>query len=706
MLGARPTWNAAVDEEVRRPLWVVLDDSRSMGVVDDPPEGATTRPSGEARGGASRADVLNAALRESEGAIRRVCRLYDVRPVRLSETLDGTLAGTAAWDWQVTPSAPASPITATLRHVSEEAEQESAAGVLLLTDGAEANAAESDFREVAARVGTLGLPIEVIAFGPGVDGSPRIELEQLDVPKRADVHDQIHVVGEGVVVGGDNADVVLTMQWDGETVEQERVRCGPKERTFSTDWYAAPPGPGVHRLTLAARFADAAESPQFERDAIVEVTQGGIRVLLIEGAPRNETAFVTRALATSDVVTLDRLFLLPETSPLDSVSHVDADVWRRYDVVILGCVPRWRMTLDSLDALRERVATQGMGMLLAGGERLYEQAGFAGSAIAGMAPVTWSADGKNDAGPAGQADPEARLLPARGAMARRLLDIGEAGGGDSIWASLPPIGRATAFGDPKPLATTVATTTGGQSLLIAHEFGQGRVAAAGWEATWPWALSGERGAAWHRRFWRQMVGWLANRRPRAWVISDRSSYDALAGSAAARVRIRAGVTIPATTGAGADGGGLVNPTLRLVRSDDSEQPLDLTENGGEWESSLPLPGEGEYELHFSIARADGGPLEASTRFRVHRTDVELAPPTSRHDLLDVLAEETVGQGGAVNSVAEFRDVLGRWIDAYEPRTVKRAVTFDPMERRPWLLLILIAATFAAEWLLRKRVWSA
>jgi len=48
-----------------------------------------------------------------------------------------------------------------------------------------------------------------------------------------------------------------------------------------------------------------------------------------------------------------------------------------------------------------------------------------------------------------------------------------------------------------------------QPLLVAHNFGDGRVMAFAGDSTWRWWMQGYESA--HKRFWRQIVLWLAKK---------------------------------------------------------------------------------------------------------------------------------------------------------------------------------------------------
>jgi NAD(P)-dependent dehydrogenase (short-subunit alcohol dehydrogenase family) len=75
------------------------------------------------------------------------------------------------------------------------------------------------------------------------------------------------------------------------------------------------------------------------------------------------------------------------------------------------------------------------------------------------------------------------------------------------WQALPPLEGANDLGRLVPAAKPLAVTADGRPLLVGREYGDGRVLAFAGDSTWRWAMQGA--VEQHRRFWRQLVLWLA-----------------------------------------------------------------------------------------------------------------------------------------------------------------------------------------------------
>src|SRR5262249_45257244 len=117
----------------------------------------------------------------------------------------------------------------------------------------------------------------------------------------------------------------------------------------------------------------------------------------------------------------------------------------------------------------------------------------------------------------------------------------------AAWSRLPPVQSATALGSIKQTAEVFASTPSGEPLIAAITAGKGRSVAVGPGDTWRWCMESDDGSALHTRFWRQLVLWTANRRPSAYIRSDRPRYERAAlRSARGKVRVEARIADPLT----------------------------------------------------------------------------------------------------------------------------------------------------------------
>lgn len=719
---ARPAW-IAVHAEWEKPLLAVLADaSRSMSIVDDP----------RAEQRATRMERLRQALDQDPDLLDRLEVLYEVRPFAFS----GRARPAATWTPEPDESPSALAVAVRAAGQMRSAQGEPPVGILLLSDGGENTAGADVVTQAAEELARQQTALLAVGVGPEGEGAPGVEMEPLVVPARVGSRALLHATLAARVRGCAASWIEASMAWDGQAAESRRVRIDEDRVALREEFELLPPGPGVHRLTAQIALPAALGGARLERSAMVEVRDERVRVLMLEHRPRSEAAFAARALQGDPrFEVVQRLLAGSERDP----GPADPG---EFDVVVLGSVRREQ--LDSLAApLAEAVARHGVGLLLAGGQAVFNRGALTDSPLADVCPTLPrlappAADDKARFTPteAGQQHPILRGVDGSPVDGRSTAGAAAAASGPSlIWSRLPELVGVARLGDAKPLAVVLAADERGRPLLAGQEFGRGRSLAAAWEDTWPWALRSDEGGELHRRLWRQMAAWLANRRPTAWVVTEQPSYPRAALAAGQQtVWIRAGVASAEALAARAAGGER-RPRLRMGRLAASAtapvlegQPTSAAASVGEWDIPLRRSGEqwvaalpeglsaadwlraGEYELHFEAEPADpqrasegvSSALTARTQFRILDVDVEMQEPTANLDLLRRAADRTSSVGGAYYPLERLAEVLQRLAATDRRRYVERQVRFRPSEQAPWLVLLLAVGGLAIEWAVRRR----
>lgn len=738
MIG-QPRWDWVVVEWEEPLLAVLLDQSRSMSITD--------RESPEEQ---SRAESVNQAITDARPSIDRLDDLYEVQRFGLGEECK-VLEG-----WRVVPQAPVSAIAAALRQVGQRrsVHGEPPIAVLLISDGAENAVNPQVVREVAEELAAQRTAMLAVGVGPAGVLTPAVVLDPLVVPGRIASRDRVRVPVTAHVTGCAGRAVRVSVLWGDQVVEERRVRIERAAQPTATEFELQPPGVGLHRLTARVTLPTVLGGGSFGTSVVVDVGDDRIRVLMLEGQPRNELTFAARAVGADARFELTQRRLLGAAGELETGAPATELRWSDYDVVILGNVPKKRLDFDTLADLADAVRERGVGLLMVGGRAFYHEGYYSRSDLQDVSPVGFKLGRPAD-------DYRPRFRPTEsGRRHPVLLGVDEpAAPGvptaqpSEFWDGLPALSGAARFGKPKPLAAVLAADESGRPLLAALDVGRGRTIAAGWDSTWPWALSSAEGLAAHGRFWRQMVAWLANRRPVAWVVTDRSSYvqAALTGGQQ-KLRIRAGlsgVETPSESGRPAEFKASLR--LRLVRADNADQPtvqeeaptvtaagpptttpagsdwtIPLRRRGNEWRAELPEDlrtqawlTSGEYELLFVVEQTvadesstpaapdqpgDGKPLAltARTGFTVTAVDLELLEPTANLGLLREAAARTESVGGGYYSVDELSEAVRRLAEDDRRRRIERPAAYDLVGQQRWSILLLVTAALVLEWVVRKR----
>jgi hypothetical protein len=712
VLIARPAWDWVV-VEFRRPLLVVLlDQSESMALA-----AADQLPAGQ-----SRADLANAVFQRTRAALTKLSDTYDVRLYGFGAT------HTTTTEWHIRPEAPVTSLAAALRDAPllRSADGAASAGVVLISDGADNVDGPRAVRNAAREMAQRAIPLWAVGVGPPPGQTPMVELTPLVLPRQLGIRDRLRVPVSARVQGCAGTFVTLQLLWGTEPTTEQRRRIDRDTQQLRHEYELVPPGPGVQRLTARVTLAETLGGQSFETFALVDVRDQGIRILHLEDAPRSEAAFIARALRSDPrlEVVADFFFNAPGHAP-------QPVAWSDYDVIILGRL-RKPLPADTLQDLARAVTQHGTGLLLAGGRGLLNDVNHDGGPLATLSPAQLVLDqfGLDGPLPFQLTDSGARhpiLQPSvpdhPAPTTQSAADTTDA------WSNLPPLSGAAVLGATKPIASVLAVTSGDRPLLVAHEVGRGRCVAAAWETTWPWALYSEQGRELHHRLWRQTALWLANRRPHAWVLTDRPEYPLAAlEQGRRRVRIRAGLSgldllSQPETLATADA------RLELI-IDGTRHPVRLEQRGDEWLAELPAPGDeltnlpaGRYTLEFTVRglqsdasspSAETAPappradhvLSAGTAFDVRAVQLETTPPTADLATLRSAAEETASAGGSYHDLAALPQLLDRLLATDRRTEIRRTMRYSTVSNEPWVLLVALTAVLALEWSIRKRLGLA
>ena len=150
---------------------------------------------------------------------------------------------------------------------------------------------------------------------------------------------------------------------------------------------------------------------------------------------------------------------------------------------------------------------------MCGGLQSFGAGGYAATALANVLPVEMDDFERQRPGEPVRADVhlsgQPKLRPTAIGQRHFVMRLGSAAENASLWDQLRPLEAANQFRGLSPRANVLAESENGKPLLVAQNFGNGRVMAfAGW-STWRWWLDGFQEA--HQRFWRQVVLWLARK---------------------------------------------------------------------------------------------------------------------------------------------------------------------------------------------------
>ncbi len=577
-------------------------------------------------------------------------------------------------------------------------------GVILLSDGAQHAYPPRDLPpQTAARsIADLGGPLWTVTFGQHLGGGQGRDaaVVNLSVSETVYLDNRLEVAGRVRLEGLAARPAAVVLLVEGEAGVLEEVA----RTTVSTPNNA---GEEAVRLewtpkTLGERKIVLRVEPQEgevvvtnnELSTFVSVVDGGLRVLYLEGALRVEQRFLRRVLAASPDMQVDFRWIdssRRDRWPVDLGRQLTAD----YDVYLIGDLDSAALRPDDLRIMLQRVAA-GTGIGFLGGFHAFEAGGWASSAIGPLVPFEVDPLARQRFGepvrPGGHLEGPLRMLPDRqfgGISILRQADT-EAES-RSVWDKLPTLSGANQLGRLVPTAKPLAGTPDGRPLLAAREYGEGRVLAFAADSTWRWVMQGAREQ--HRRFWRQLVLWLARR--------DDQEADSL-WLRLARRRISPGTPLEfdaAISAADGDPRPDANLEAVVVAPDGSSRSVRVTAAGGAFSGTVTECVEpGDWQLVVRGQRpGEAEPRERSARFTVYRQDLELANPRANPLLMQQIATETSGGRRLPEELPAIFEEIGSRPSVYESREQWSLTFWDS-----WPMLALLTGALIAEWYLRKR----
>jgi hypothetical protein len=662
-------------------MLVLVDASASMGIADEP-------------GGRSRAQSLAQAFADAGDLYHQLRSLYQVKQFEFAETLHPVEELTFSAEGGRTALGDA------LSQLLRGQMPSRLAGVLLATDGASNSGPPPE--DVAQAYRKLHLPLYIVACGeerPG-RGARDVAVDHLDAPKAVFVRNVAAVTASVSLLGVAQEPVAVRLLVDDQEVDHRTIASRADEEPVTVRFRYLPTTAGYHKVTVEAVPVPNERTTGNNRvSAYLNVLSGKVAVLYLEGTVRWEFKFLRRALEEAREVDLSaRVILAPAgrdgTSALKPDEH-----WDQFEVVILGDLPRDRLTTPQQEALAKAVA-EGTGLITLGGYDTYGSAFFQTPLDPlfplYLEPVTFQREGTYRVHPTAQAEGHPAVTLSQGE--------GESG---ALWGELPELVGGVKPTRLKPAATTLLVDPTGAPVLVVQPYGRGRVASLLADTTWRWAVAGEKEKELHRRFWRQLVLWAGGReglkRENLWIELAQTRYlpkepvtpafhlEDASGQPLRDATIEASVR-PAA-------GGPAPESQAPQAPQRSETPLRLYRTGDHWESLFTPTEDGDYAIEAKavVTNSTNPPSTATARFVVERANLELADPLAH---IGVLAQMVRTTGGTLIRPDGLGPLLEKLAGEHHQVELERVNRRD-LWNRPELLL-LIVGLLTADWVLRRR----
>src|SRR5215212_2747745 len=357
---------------------LVADDSRSMQMAD-------------AGDGRTRLDAMRAALFGANAPFQqRLQEKFRTQSYGFSSQLNNIGGGE-----ELTGEGLSSDVSGALAEAARRSTGAPLSAVVLVSDGAANAGADlaAELRNLRAR----GLPVYTVGVGDARRPADA-ELVRVALPRRVLVGSSVEVEAFVRASGYGATKVRIAASEDGRAVKTEEFNLRGGE-TEVVRMELVPATAGVHRYTFDVQpLADELTLENNRREALVEVVEGPLRVLYVEGEPRWELGKLRDSLGRDEknveLVSLlrtgeNKLYrqgVSGEAELAEGFPKTEEELFA-YDGLMLGSVEASFFSVEQLRAVEAFVARRGGGLLAVGGRYAFGGGGYAGTPVADALPV-------------------------------------------------------------------------------------------------------------------------------------------------------------------------------------------------------------------------------------------------------------------------------------------------------------------------------
>jgi uncharacterized membrane protein len=690
----RPTLVYVESHKEKATLVLLVDQSRSMQVRD-------------ALNNKSRWESLRNALDDSVPALRKLGRDFEIKVY----TFDAETHPVDIKDGHIAlpdvPSGQQTAIGAALDDVLRQENGKRLLGIVMLTDGRQQALPPRDLpaQDVAVQLRHQGYKVFPVPFGEsrGLGGVQDVAVVDFPPPSAVFVDTEMVVRGQVKVSGYVNKEIPVRLllgssDKDMKVIGETKLKATEDGQIMPVEFNYKPDTPGEFKLTLEA-IPQPGElvTTNNRQSSFVQVLKGGLHVLYIEGDLRVEQKFLRRSLDASRDIKVDSIRIDPrhvkETKPGDFADLLKPG---KYDVYILGDIDSTAFTDAELEDLRKSV-DQGKGLIMLGGFHTYGPGGYYDTRLADVLPVEMDRTERQswDDGPR-----EDMHLKGPLKMTPRPRELGHfvltlAAGPEAnaaAWEKLPPLEGANRFYKLKLGASVLADADGREQnpLLVTQTYGKGRVIAIAGDSTWRWWMHGFQSA--HKRFWRQIVLWLARKdqenQGNVWVRLDNTRY--FPGN---RVEFTAGAqsqqSEPITD---------AEFKVEIVKPGDKRAAVVMVGKEDHMTGSFrDTQQPGDYTIEVSASRKGELLGTARAQFTVAEQDLELDNASSDPDAMKGVALASEGKVLRPETLPQWLDDLAKNTDYLDVKQETKKTLWDS-----WNFFFAVLTILTVEWYLRKR----
>jgi hypothetical protein len=735
VLLVRPILLITLEDSIRRPLFVLMDTTQSMGLMDrrnnpdDMARAAIAKGLIDPAGGLkqaipdgqqdsikeiSRSDLLEALAANSKmnlwprlqahanltfyGFGQKLAQLGDLTP---PEGSDLTTDESATFFHALHHDDDLTAVGGGLRALLDEQRGQPMAGILLITDGA-SNTGSSPL-EAAAIAKQDGVPLFI--YGVGVTSPQDIMVADLDAPQVSNVKEKLNVTVRIRAQSLIGRKATVQLKADGKVVDEQQIDFradGEQEVSLSY----TPDEVGVADLeAYVPPLPEEAVKDNNSAKTQVRIVDDKLKVLLVESEPDWDFQYLLAMMQRDRRINLKAVLIKgdpglsaePDSVFLDRIPD-DKETLFANDLIILGDVDPADLGDARMKLLSEWVSKMGGGLLFHAGPK-FDPSAYRDTPLEPILPVqttTKTADRYTDPvqlklTPAGETSPILAL--SQDPTENLALWAGFPGVHWTAWVDKAQPGAQVLLVDP---TASRANQAGPEPVIAMQSYGRGQSLYIGMDETYRWRS--KVGEKYYTQIWGQIIQAMTSQHTLGATAltqlkTDRPTY--LTGN---RVKISGRIFqtgFTPLTDAEVPGTLTFTPDAKPGQPPPAAQTKELrlqamADQPGEYRSEMTAQAAGTYS--YSTARDPG----VSVKFSVTEPHVEMEDIAMNEKLLRAMAAASGGTFLCEEDLNGLPELV----------TSKSAnsVTFKkiPLAFAPLILALMILAG-CAEWLWRRKL---
>lgn len=586
-------------------------------------------------------------------------------------------------------------------------------GTILMGDGVENVGSEPEILlpQALKPFSDLQIPLFTVAFGQQGDAGQFADLAITNMREQFAVNIKNELIVNATLKtrGFVNREipvrlVVYDAAGQAKTVQTLRKTVTQQEQEIELAFSYIPQVAGQFTLSVEAeRQPQELVTKNNSLPAFLNVDEKGLRVLYVRGKEGIEQLYLKKAIDAAQGIDVDVEYIHPDTRSRWPVDRNELFANTLYDVYIFHDIDasaffRKGDDRSSLETLVSQIE-KGKGFMMIGGNHSFGAGGYYDTPLGKILPIEMDAFERQSFGSVTRRNDlhvpgPIKLKPARSHFLTSLF----AEENEKNWKELPPLSSVNRFKGLKNQARILLESTDSDPVLIQGNYG-GRLLLFAGDSTWKWWTSGKKEI--HKRFWRQVIFWLAKRDG---LGNDNIRINLPQRRFSPESEIRFTCEASSTLGEPIEGatftGELTNPegTSNPV----SISTLDAEAVGQIDPEFLTLPGKYSLTVFGKEQQRELG----STRveFVVIDRDSEKANPVANPGRLLRMSKQTSEWGGRAVPPSEFGDLISEIIENREDQEVEVQTKWQLGDTwQDGLLVVLcFAAFFGVEWTLRKK----